>query len=138
VTRTTLEVVAGIIWREGKYLAVERPEGARMAGWWEFPGGKIDPGETGGQAIVRELEEELGITPVVFEFWRDLVHHYDDFSVHLHFYHIRDYLGEATPLENQRMVWVDPAQSPVLDFLPADAPVVEALHAVGGPSGAQV
>ncbi|MBU4191377.1 MAG: (deoxy)nucleoside triphosphate pyrophosphohydrolase [Proteobacteria bacterium] len=133
-----LEVVAGIVWREGKYLAVERPEGARMAGWWEFPGGKIDPGETGGQAIVRELEEELGITPLVFEFWRDLVHHYDDFSVHLHFYHIRDYRGEATPLENQRMVWVDPAHPPVLDFLPADMPVGEALHAGCGPSGSQV
>lgn len=133
-----LEVVAGIIWRDGRYLAVERPAGARMAGWWEFPGGKIDPGETGGEALVRELEEELGITPLVFEFWRDLVHHYDDFSVHLHFYHIRRYRGEAAPLENQRMVWVDPAHPPALDFLPADAPVVEALHAGDGSSGSQV
>lgn len=133
-----LEVVAGIIWRDGKYLAVERPKGARMAGWWEFPGGKIDPGESGAQALVRELEEELGVTPLVFEFWRALVHHYDDFSVHLHFYHIRHYRGEVTPLENQRMVWVDPAHPPALDFLPADVPVVEALHAGDGSSGSQV
>ncbi|WP_345782794.1 (deoxy)nucleoside triphosphate pyrophosphohydrolase [Pseudodesulfovibrio pelocollis] len=137
MSRPLLQVVAGIIWRDGRYLAVERPEGTRMAGWWEFPGGKIDPGETGEQAIKRELREELGITPLRVEFWRDLVHHYDEFSVHLHFFHIRDYLGETAPLENQRMVWVDPARPHGLDFLPADEPVVEALHGKGGPVWAQ-
>jgi len=137
VSGSVLEVVAGIIWRDGRYLAVERPEGSRMAGWWEFPGGKIDPGETGEQAIRRELQEELGITPLRVEFWVDLVHHYDEFSVHLHFFHIRDYLGETTPLENQRMVWVDPARPHGLGFLPADQPVVAALHGQGGPAGTQ-
>ncbi len=59
-----LDVVAGIIWQNGLYLAVERPEGFRMAGWWEFPGGKIEKGESKENAIIRELQEELGVTPL--------------------------------------------------------------------------
>jgi 8-oxo-dGTP diphosphatase len=131
VSRVTLEVVAGIIWRDGRYLAVERPKGARMAGWWEFPGGKIEPGESGGQALVRELQEELGITPTVFDHWRDLDHRYDEFSVNLHFFNVTEYIGEPTPLEDQRMTWVDPTAAVELDFLPADIPVVDALHGRG-------
>lgn len=126
--RPMLDVVAGIVWQNGLYLAVERPEGAKMAGWWEFPGGKIESGESRDAALVREFQEELGITPVEYAFWRDVTHEYDDFSIRLHFYHIHQYIGELTPLENQRMQWVDPSGPSSLIFLPADAPVVEALH----------
>ena len=59
--KPVLNVVAGIIWRGTEYLAVERPEGARMAGWWNFLVGKIEEGETRDQALVREFQEELGI-----------------------------------------------------------------------------
>jgi len=123
-----LEVVAGIIWRNEQYLAVERPEGANMAGWWEFPGGKIEDGESRDDALVREFQEELDITPVDFEYWRELIHEYDEFSVRLHFYHIRSYSGELAPLENQQMSWVDPSEVPTLKYLPADIVIVEALH----------
>lgn len=123
-----LDVVAGIIWQDGQYLAVERPEGTNMAGWWEFPGGKIEQGESRDDALVRELQEELGITPVDFEYWRELIHEYDDFSVRLHFFHIRKYFGEVTSLEGQLMSWVDPTLPPTLDYLPADIVIVEALH----------
>lgn len=123
-----LEVVAGIIWNDGHYLAVERPEGAKMAGWWEFPGGKIEAGESQGDALVRELQEELAITPIEFEYWRELVHEYEDFTVCLYFFHIHKYSGELTSLESQRMEWVDPAKQPTLDYLPADITIVEALH----------
>lgn len=128
MTKPTLEVVAGIIWRDNMYLAVERPEGGRMAGWWEFPGGKIEEGESGDAALVRELQEEIGITPIDFSFWRELVHEYDEFFVRLHFFNIYKYSGELTALENQQMAWVDPAQPPTLDYLPADIKIVEALH----------
>jgi len=123
-----LDVVAGIIWKDGQYLAVERPEGTKMAGWWEFPGGKIEKDESRDDALVRELQEELGVTPLDFEYWRELVHEYDDFSVRLYFFHIRKYSGILSSLENQRMEWVDPAQPPTLDYLPADIVIVEALH----------
>ncbi|WP_319467280.1 (deoxy)nucleoside triphosphate pyrophosphohydrolase [uncultured Pseudodesulfovibrio sp.] len=123
-----LDVVAGIIWQNGLYLAVERPEGFRMAGWWEFPGGKIEKGESRENAIIRELQEELGVTPLDFEFWQDMVHEYDDFFVRLHFFNIHKYSGELASLEGQRWEWVDPALPPVLKYLPADVKIVEALH----------
>lgn len=126
--KPVLDVVAGIVWREGEYLAVQRPEGARMAGWWEFPGGKIEKGESRDAALVREFQEELGVTPTEFEYWRDLEHEYDEFVVRLHFFHIRSYSGELQGLENQQMAWVDPASRPTLDYLPADIVIVEALH----------
>lgn len=124
-----LDVVAGIIWKDGNYLAVERPEGFRMAGWWEFPGGKVEREETRDQALVRELEEELGIKCRRFEFWRDVVHEYEEFNVHLHFFHVTDFTGHPSPLEGQRMEWVRPGEPITLKFLPADIGIVEALQA---------
>jgi 8-oxo-dGTP diphosphatase len=129
MSKPVLEVVAGIVWRDGRYLAVQRPEGGPMAGWWEFPGGKVEPGESRERALVREFREELAVTPEEYEYWRDLRHDYDDFSVHLHFYHIRKYSGELRCMENQRTAWVDPGLPPALDFLPADTAIVESLHA---------
>ena len=128
MSKSVLNVVAGIIWRDGEYLAVQRPEGARMAGWWEFPGGKIESGESREDALVREFQEELGVTPTEFEYWRDLEYEYDEFTVQLNFYHIHKYSGELTSLENQQMVWVDPASKPTLDYLPADILIVKELH----------
>ena len=123
-----LNVVAGIIWYEGQYLAVERPEGAKMAGWWEFPGGKIEEGESREDALVRELQEELGITPQDFKFWRELVHEYGEFSVRLYFFNINKYSGQLSPLEGQKMCWVDPSGPPTLKYLPADIIIVDVLH----------
>nr|WP_321514162.1 (deoxy)nucleoside triphosphate pyrophosphohydrolase [uncultured Pseudodesulfovibrio sp.] len=123
-----LQVVAGIVWRDGLYLAVQRPEGSRMAGWWEFPGGKVEEGEFRDAALVREFQEELNITPTEFEYWRNIEHEYDEFAVCLYFYHIHSYSGQLSMLEKQQFAWVNPSRTPTLNYLPADIAIVEALH----------
>ncbi|KAB1443898.1 (deoxy)nucleoside triphosphate pyrophosphohydrolase [Pseudodesulfovibrio senegalensis] len=122
-----MEVVAGILWDGDRYLAVERPQGTRMAGRWEFPGGKIDAGETREQALVRELREELGIECLHTEFWREVRHDYAEFPVRLHFFHVHEFEGPVRPMEGQRMVWVLPCEGTDLNFLEADIEIVEAL-----------
>ena len=72
--RPVLDVVAGIIWQGGRYLGVGRPVGKPMAGAYEFPGGKIEPGETPEAALGRELREELDITPTAIAFFREKAH----------------------------------------------------------------
>lgn len=122
-----LEVVAGIVWDKERYLAVERPEGTRMAGLWEFPGGKVESGESCEQALVRELQEELGILCTDIEWWREVTHEYEDFPVHVHFFHIRSFTGQVKPMEGQYMKWVLPQEARELPFLAADIGIVEAL-----------
>lgn len=126
-TAKLTDVVAGIIWRDGRFLAVDRPEGKAMAGWWEFPGGKVNEGETDGQALARELHEELGITPTEFDYWREKVHAYEHATVRLRFYHVRVFLGEPRGLEGQRLKWLSPHEPPDVPFLPADEEVLAQL-----------
>jgi 8-oxo-dGTP diphosphatase len=127
-----LRVVAGIIWRDDRYLAVRRPEGKHMAGYWEFPGGKIEAGETPEQALARELGEELGIRITDSRPWRERIHRYPDLHVHVFFHMVSAFQGEPTPQEGQSMAWVMPTEN-VLPFLPADLGVVAELAAKFGP-----
>ncbi len=122
-----LQVVAAVIWDQGRFLAVQRPEGKAHAGFWEFPGGKIKPGENGLQALARELREELGIEVVESCFWRQSRHEYPEFSVHLRFYHVHEFSGRVRPLEGQSFKWLRPGKKDGLVFLPADVETVEAL-----------
>lgn len=124
-----LEVVAGILWQEGRYLAVERPPGKRQAGFLEFPGGKVEPGEALEQALARELEEELGVRPLKARFRMRKEHDYGDFRVRLHFFDVTDFAGRPRSLENQAMLWVDPAHPPADRFLPADRELLPLLAA---------
>jgi 8-oxo-dGTP diphosphatase len=123
-----MEVVAGILWRGGRYLAVERPEGKRHAGFLEFPGGKVEPGEGLEQALARELEEELGIRPLALRFRLCKEHDYPDFSVRLHFFDVTAFEGDPRGLENQALLWVRPGEAPVDRFLPADRDMVPLLE----------
>lgn len=127
-------VVAAVIWRQERYLAVCRPEGMPWAGWWEFPGGKIEPGESREAALSRELREELGITPEQMVFWREKRHSYPDKDVHLYFYHVFEYQGTLRPLEGQELCWIDPGAPGDLAFLPADVELVDTLRRQGAPS----
>jgi 8-oxo-dGTP diphosphatase len=128
--RTAVRVVAGVLWRGGRFLAMQRPEGKLHAGRWEFPGGKVEPGESLEAALVREFEEELGLTPLEFRFWLEKRHVYTELTVHLHFFQITEAAGAPQPLEGHHFAWVAPAEAAELPFLDADAPIVRQLAAM--------
>lgn len=123
----TIQVAAGILWRNGRFLAARRPEGKAMAGYWEFPGGKLEAGESREDALRRELREELGVMCGGIEPWQTLSHAYPDMTVTLHFMHVTDFAGEPTPHDGQQLRWVTPEEARLLSFLPADVEVVAAL-----------
>ncbi len=131
-TAQPIDVVAGILWRGGRYLAVERPEGKAMAGFWEFPGGKVEPGETPEDALVRELGEELAVTPLTLEFWKEKIHVYEQLTVRLFFFHIRKFNGSPTALEGQSMAWLHPRAASDTPFLEADRDIVDELAVLDG------
>ncbi len=123
-----LDVAAGIVWRGHSFLAACRPAGKPRAGFWEFPGGKFAPGETLQQALARELQEELGITPLACKLWQCVEHRYPEIHVRLHFVHVQDFAGEPTPREAQELRWVTVAEAMLLPFLPADLALLPELH----------
>jgi 8-oxo-dGTP diphosphatase len=126
--RSPIDVVAAIIWRGERFLAVQRPPGAKLAGWWEFPGGKTEPGESLDAALVREIREELGVTPLEFEKWCEKLHEYEHAFVRLHFFHVTGFDGEPTALENQQLAWVVPGKVDCGEFLPVDISILEELE----------
>jgi methylenetetrahydrofolate reductase (NADPH) len=129
-----IDVVAAVIWKGGRVnprcLAVQRPPGKVQAGFWEFPGGKLEPGETPEAALSRELDEELGIRPVDFHRFNVQEHAYEHARVRLFFFHVHAYGGRLEPREGQQTAWIDPRGDHGLGFLPADADVLELLAAV--------
>lgn len=110
--------------REREFLLTSRPEGKVYAGYWEFPGGKVEPGETVHQALRRELQEELGITIGDSQAWRELVMDYPHARVHLQFRLVREWAGEFEMREGQSMAWqtLPVQQQPVL---PGTVPVLQ-------------
>jgi 8-oxo-dGTP diphosphatase len=123
-----VEVAAAVIERpDGSFLLAQRPAGKVYAGWWEFPGGKVEEGEPAEGALARELHEELGIEVRTAYPWITRVHVYEHATVMLHFFRVTEWAGEPHPRENQTIVWqrLDPPMSEPM--LPANAPVLSAL-----------
>ena len=112
----------------GRWLVNQRRPGTDLAGFWEFPGGKRQVGETPFAALRRELDEELGIDVLAAEPWLELTHDYPDKSVLLDVWRVLDYRGEVTAREGQALDWVAPARLAALPLLPADLPIVAALQ----------
>ncbi len=127
-----IQVVAGILWRDGRFLAVERPRHKVHGGFWEFPGGKAEPGESLEEALGRELCEELGVRPLSVDFWREKRHVYPEYAVRLFFFHVRAFSGEPAAREGQTMAWIEPGRDGGRPFLPADAEILAALNEQGG------
>ncbi|MFN3304229.1 MAG: NUDIX domain-containing protein [Roseateles sp.] len=139
--REPVEVAVGVLvqrdaqGREGAFLLTSRPEGKVYAGYWEFPGGKVEAGETVAQALARELREEIGIQIGAVHPWQVLVMDYPHARVRLNFCKVFDWTGEFQMLEGQQMAWGQlPVQ--VRPVLPGTIPVLQWFAAERGHAGA--
>lgn len=128
--RVLLVVAVALVDVDGRVLLAERPEGKQMAGLWEFPGGKVGPGERPETALIRELREELGIdteesclAPFTFA-----SHGYEDFHLLMPLYVCRVWKGTPQPKEGQRLAWVAPNRMRDYPMPPADIPLIAMLR----------
>ena len=121
------EVVAALIWRGERFLACQRSVHKARGLLWEFVGGKIEPGETPEQALVRECREELDITVVPGEIFMEVTHQYPDLTVHLTLFHAALPEGEPKALEHKELRWITIQEIDQLDFCPADEEILERL-----------
>jgi len=124
-----LDIVIGIIERDGRLLISRRHQQAHQGGKWEFPGGKQEAGEAPFAALCRELDEELGIRITGAEPWRVLEFDYPDRLVRLQFWQVGGFEGEPEGREGQQLAWVLPAQLEQYPFPEANQPIIEALSA---------
>ena len=122
------EVVAALIWDGDRFLACQRPAHKARGLLWEFVGGKVEPGETREQALIRECQEELAITLEVGEVFMDVVHEYPDLLVHLTLFHARILEGEPQKLEHNDIRWISPSEIPNFQFCPADADILKEIQ----------
>lgn len=128
--KIVLVVAAALVDSDGRVLIAQRPEGKQLAGQWEFPGGKVEHGETPETALIRELQEELGITvrqaclaPFVFA-----SHTYESFHLLMPLYLIRRWEGEPEAREHKALKWVRPNDMRNYEMPPADLPLVAWLQ----------
>jgi len=124
------EVVAALIWRDGEFMICQRPAHKARGLLWEFVGGKVEPGETREQALVRECREELAVTLSIGEVFMDVVHEYPDLTVHLTLFNAVIAAGEPQKLEHNEIRWITPAQIPDYDFCPADEEILAKIREV--------
>jgi 8-oxo-dGTP diphosphatase len=123
-----VEVAAAILQRpDGTFLLAQRPPDKIWAGYWEFPGGKIEPGETPYHALVRELREELGIEVQTAYPWLTRVYAYPHATVRLHFFRVTAWSGELHPHEGQQFSWQYVQEVSVAPVLPANGPILRSL-----------
>jgi 8-oxo-dGTP diphosphatase len=123
-----IEVVAAVIERpDGAFLLAQRPAGKVYAGWWEFPGGKVEAGEPPARALERELHEELGIEVVKAYPWISRVHVYEHGTVMLNFFRVVGWRGEPHARESQAFAWQRLGETGVEPMLPANGPVLASL-----------
>lgn len=124
-----IAVSAGILCRNGNILLCSRPKHSALADFWEFPGGKQEPGETPEECLIRELREELGLEVRVLEEFCSLNHRYPDKFVCVRFFFAETVPSDAEPcpVENQLLKWVLPQNLLLEKLLPADIPVAQKL-----------
>lgn len=127
MTQEIIAVAAGVLLRGNRFLMASRPAGKIYGGYWEFPGGKVEAGESPHAALIRELAEELGIRVVRADPWIVREHVYPHGHVRLHFFRVLEWEGEPDAQESQNLAWLAPGMSFPEPMLPANAPVLRAL-----------
>jgi 8-oxo-dGTP diphosphatase len=126
-------VVAGLMAERGRVLITQRRADQALPLQWEFPGGKVEPGEAPTDALARELTEEIGVTVEVGRIWDVLFHAYPAFDLVMLVYACRIVSGEPRAVEVADVKWVETADLPAWDILPADRPLVDRLVSEGPP-----
>ena len=121
------EVVAALIWDGNKFMICQRPAHKARALLWEFVGGKVEPGETKEQALIRECQEELDITLSVGDIFMDVVHEYPDITVHLTVFNATIAEGIPQKIEHNDIRWITLAEIPNCEFCPADEEILEKI-----------
>ena len=122
------EVVAALIWERDKFLICQRPAHKARGLLWEFVGGKVEPGETKKQALIRECQEELAITLSVGDVFMEVNHQYPDLNVHLTLFNAVIHEGTPQLLEHNDIRWITPGEIPQYNFCPADETILKRLQ----------
>lgn len=125
-----VEVVAALIWDSKKFMICQRPPGKARALLWEFVGGKVEPGETKEQALIRECMEELAVNISVSDIFMDVTHAYPDMTVHLTLYNASIVKGIPEKLEHTDIKWIYPSEINQYDFCPADEEILKKITEV--------
>ena len=121
------EVVAALICRENRFLICRRPAYKARGMLWEFVGGKVEPGETGPDALRRECREEMGVDVSVGDIYTEVTHQYPDITVHLVLFRAEIVAGEPELLEHSELAWITAEQIPDYSFCPADEAILSEI-----------
>ena len=122
-----IEVVAALIWDNDKFMICQRPVNKARSLLWEFVGGKVEPGETKEQALIRECQEELAVTLSVGDVFMDVRHKYTDITVHLTLFNATIAEGVPQKLEHNDIKWITFEEIPDYEFCPADKEFLEKI-----------
>lgn len=122
------EVVAALIWKGDRFLACQRPAHKARGLLWKFVGGKVEPGETKEEALIRECREELGVTLSVGEVFMEVTHTYPDLTVHLTLFQATIQEGQPRKLEHHDIRWITREEIDQYPFCPADEAILDRLR----------
>lgn len=128
------EVVAALIWQEERFMICQRPAHKARGMLWEFVGGKVEPGESKEQALVRECREELAVEVAVGDIFLEVTHTYPDITVHLTLFHASIVQGVPQKLEHNDIRYITVDEIPQYEFCPADEVILQKLRQEGGRS----
>ena len=121
------EVVAALIWDKNRFMICQRPAHKARGSLWEFVGGKVEPGESKEEALIRECREELGVTVDVGEIFMEVTHQYPDITVHLTLFSASIREGVPQKLEHKDIRWITAEEIGKFSFCPADTEILEKL-----------